>query len=58
MILLIRPSVAADRGPMAAVIVGAVDQQAANASGANLGEGDLLLAGEGGHGEAIFRGSL
>jgi hypothetical protein len=27
----IRPSITGDRGPMAAVVVGAIDQQAANA---------------------------
>jgi hypothetical protein len=42
----IRPSVAADRGPMAAPEIGAVDQETANASGAHFSEGDLL----GGHG--------
>jgi hypothetical protein len=39
---VIRPSVAADRRPMAAPEIRAIDQQAANASGAHLGEGDLL----------------
>ncbi len=42
MILLIRPSVAADRGPMAAAVIAAIDQQPANAGGAHLAEGDLL----------------
>ena len=44
---IIGPSVATDRRPMAAVIVGAIDQEAANASGAHFGEGDLLRAGDG-----------
>jgi hypothetical protein len=43
------PLVCADRDRMAAVKVRAIDQEAANASGAHLGEGDFLLAGEGGH---------
>jgi len=34
---------------MAAAIIGTVDQEAANASGAHLGEGDFL-AEDGGHG--------
>src|SRR5258706_10992117 len=53
---VIGPSVAADRRPMAAVIVGAIDQQAANAGGSHLSEANFLLArfygaaaGEGGH---------
>jgi hypothetical protein len=33
---------------MAAVIIGAIDQQPANTTGTHLSEGDLL-AGEGGH---------
>jgi hypothetical protein len=41
------PTVAADPCPMAALVIGAVDQEAAHASGAHLGEGDFL-AGEGG----------
>jgi hypothetical protein len=45
----IRPSVAADTCPKAALVIQAIDQQTANASGAHLGEGDLRLAGEGGH---------
>ena len=39
---LVRPPVAADRGPMAAWVVRAIDQEAAYASGAHLSEGDLL----------------
>jgi hypothetical protein len=36
---------------MAAMIISAIDQQAANAGSAHLGEGDLLRpAGKGGHG--------
>ena len=50
-----RPSrFAAHRRPMAAVTIGAVDQQTVNAGGAHLGEGDPL-AGDGGH-EALKRG--
>jgi hypothetical protein len=45
----IRPSLAADRRPMAALVIRAIDQQTANADGAHLGEGDFVLAGEGGH---------
>ena len=41
-----RPSVAADRGPMAAPIR-AIDQQAANARGAHLSQGDLLVSEDG-----------
>jgi hypothetical protein len=44
----IRPSVAADRGPMAAPEIRAIDQEAANASGAHFSEGDL--SGGVGHG--------
>jgi hypothetical protein len=39
---IIRPAVAADRGPMAAPEIRAIDQEAANAGGAHFGEGDLL----------------
>jgi hypothetical protein len=39
---VIRPSVAADRDRVAAPIIGAIDQETANAGGAHLGEGDLL----------------
>jgi hypothetical protein len=46
---VIRPSVTADRGPMAALVIRAIDQNPADASGAHFGEGDLLLAGELGH---------
>ena len=42
---IIRPSVAADRGPMAAMVVGAIDQETANATGSHFSEGDLLWAG-------------
>ena len=48
----IRPPVARDRRPVAATKIGTVDQQAANASGAHLGEGDLLAA-RLGHGPMI-----
>jgi hypothetical protein len=46
---VIRPLIAADRGRMAAAIMRAIDQNAANARCAHLSEGDLLRAGEGGH---------
>jgi hypothetical protein len=47
---VIRPSVGADRCVVAATIIGTVDQETANASGAHFGEGDFLLSrGEGGH---------
>jgi hypothetical protein len=46
---VIGPSVPADRRRMAAMIIGAIDQQAANAGGAHLAEGDFL-SGEFGHG--------
>jgi hypothetical protein len=42
---MIGPSVSADRGRMAAPIIRAIDQQAANAHVAQLGKGDLLRAG-------------
>ena len=45
---VIWPSVAADRGPMAALVIRAINQQPANAGGAHLRESDLL-AGKGGH---------
>jgi hypothetical protein len=41
---VIRPSVAADRGPVAAMVVGAIDQETANAGGSHFSEGDLLFA--------------
>jgi hypothetical protein len=41
---IIRPAVTADRCRMAAPVVGAIDQQTANARGAHFSEGDLLLA--------------
>jgi hypothetical protein len=34
---------------MVTLVVGAIDQETTNASGAHLSEGDFLLAGEGGH---------
>jgi hypothetical protein len=46
---IIRPLVRAHGCPMAAMMVRAVDQKPGHASGAHLGEGDLLLAGEGWH---------
>jgi hypothetical protein len=36
----VRPSVAADRGPMTAAIIGAIDQETANACAAHFSEGD------------------
>jgi hypothetical protein len=50
---VIGPAVSADRGRVAAVIVGAVDQDAANALFVHLGEGDLGRAGRGGHAPII-----
>jgi len=44
---IIGPSVAADRRPMAALIIRAIDQETANASGAHFSEGDLLAGGVG-----------
>jgi hypothetical protein len=38
---VIRPSVAADRCPMAALVIRAIDQETTNASGAHLSEGDF-----------------
>jgi hypothetical protein len=45
---VIRPSVRVHGRRVAAMKIGTVDQETANASGAHLSEGDLL-AGEGGH---------
>jgi hypothetical protein len=39
---IVRPLIAADRDVVAAVIIGAIDQNTANAHLAHLGEGDLL----------------
>jgi hypothetical protein len=50
---VIRPPVAADRGPMAALVILTVDKQATNAAGAHFGEGDLLGAGQGIFDESI-----
>jgi hypothetical protein len=36
------PTVAADRGPVRALVIRAIDQETANASGAHFCEGDLL----------------
>ena len=44
---VIRPPISGDRCPMAAVIVRAIDQEAAHAGGAHLSESDLLLVGPG-----------
>jgi hypothetical protein len=41
---VIRPPVTADRGPMAAPEIRAIDQETANAGRAHFGEGDFLLA--------------
>jgi hypothetical protein len=43
---VIRPSVAADRCPMAAFVIRAIDQDAMHAGCAHLGEGDFLRAGQ------------
>jgi hypothetical protein len=52
---VIRPSVAADRGLMRAMIIGAVDQKPANARSAHFGKCDFLRAWtvERGHGAII-----
>ena len=52
---VIRPSVCADRDRVAALMVRAVDEDAANASVAHLSEGDLLRAGNGGHSRTYLR---
>jgi hypothetical protein len=49
---VIRPSVAAHRGPMAAMVVSAIDQKTANTGGAHLSKRDLLAGGFG-HGPMI-----
>jgi hypothetical protein len=46
---IIGPSVSANCRQVAALVVGAIDQETTNASGAHLCEGDFLLAGESGH---------
>src|SRR6202022_4441405 len=46
---VIRPPVAADGDPVAALVIRAINQQTANARSAHLSEGDLLLAGAFGH---------
>ena len=46
---MITPAIGADFYGMGALVVRAVDQETANASGAHLCEGDLLLAGDLGH---------
>jgi hypothetical protein len=46
---IIAPSVAADRRPMAALIIGAIDQETANAAGTHFSEGDFLAGEGGGH---------
>jgi hypothetical protein len=45
---VIGPTVPADRNPVAAMVVRAIDQETANARGTHFSEGDLL-AGESGH---------
>ena len=42
------PAIAADRGPMAALVIRAIDQETANTTCVHFSECDLL-AGEGGH---------
>jgi hypothetical protein len=39
---VIRPSIAADRSPVTAMIIGAVDQESTHARGAHFCEGDFL----------------
>jgi len=46
---IVRPLIGGDRGPVRAAIVGAIDQQAANAGGSHFGEGDLLAGQGDGH---------
>src|ERR1700730_2194497 len=46
---IIAPAIGADLDGVRAPIVGAIDQETANARGAHLSESDLLLAGECGH---------
>ncbi len=41
---IIGPSIAAERRPMRAMVVAAVDQESAHPGGAHLGEGDFLFA--------------
>jgi hypothetical protein len=41
---IVGPLVGADPDPVRALVVGAIDQQAANAGSAHLGEGDFLRA--------------
>jgi hypothetical protein len=50
---VIRPSVGAHGRRVAALVVRAIDQETANAKGAHLSEGDVLLAGEGRHAPMI-----
>ena len=38
---LMRPTIAADRSPVAAMIVAAIDQQATNSSSAHIRQGDF-----------------
>jgi hypothetical protein len=45
---VIRPSIAVDRRHVTTAIIGAIDQETANASGAHFCEGDFLRAGESG----------
>jgi hypothetical protein len=52
---VIGPLVAADRYSMAALIIRTIDQETANARGAHFSKGNLLLAGQAGHGR---RGNL
>jgi hypothetical protein len=42
---IVRPLFAADRFPMAALVIRAIDQESANARGAHFSEGDLLVWG-------------
>jgi hypothetical protein len=42
---IIRPSVAADRGPVAALVIGAIDQETANVTGSHFSKSDLPSGG-------------
>ena len=44
---IVRPLISADPDPVRALVVGAIDQQTANAGGAHLAEGDFLRAAHG-----------
>ena len=50
---MIGPLVRTDRDRVAALVIRAIDQDAAHAGGAHLGEGDFGRAGRGGHSPMI-----